>query len=90
MDEIEEAVGFAETWRAECMASRWISAKDGFPPDNRSVLVWHDDAASVEMAYRENGAWRMSWTHYQVGECEYTHWMPLPKGPQSYDEEHGK
>lgn len=60
---------------------RWIPVNEALPPDNQSVFAWHG-MTGAEMAYREDGAWRMSWTHYQVGPCEYTHWMPVPMEPQ--------
>ena len=60
---------------------QWISVDERLPPDNVSVLVNHEDTG-IEMAFRQDGQWGITWVGYMHGGVAYTHWMPLPEPPE--------
>jgi hypothetical protein len=62
------------------MDSQWVPIEERLPPDNVSVLVNHE-MSGVEMAFRQEGQWVISWTDHMHSGCAYTHWMPLPEPP---------
>jgi hypothetical protein len=61
--------------------NQWIPIDERLPPDNVAVLVYLD-GAGVEMAYRTKGQWGISFTDHVHAGHFYTHWMPLPAGPE--------
>lgn len=61
---------------------RWIPVEERLPPDNVAVLVNHE-STGVEMAFRQDGQWGISWTNHMHSGCAYTHWMPLPAPPEA-------
>jgi hypothetical protein len=60
---------------------RWIPVVERLPEDNVAVLCWVD-GSGAEMCWREKGAWYLSFAGYGVSDCTYTHWRPLPGGPE--------
>jgi hypothetical protein len=62
---------------------RWISVGERLPEDNVAVLCWVD-GCGAEMVWREKGQWFMSFAGYPISDLAYTHWQPLPPGPEGY------
>jgi hypothetical protein len=60
---------------------RWVPVGERLPSDNVAVLCWVD-GSGAEMCWREKGAWYLSFAGYGVSDCTYTHWQPLPPGPE--------
>lgn len=60
--------------------NQWIPLDERLPPDNVAVLVYHE-SGGPEMAYRTDNQWCISWTTHKWAGFGYTHWMPLPPGP---------
>jgi hypothetical protein len=60
---------------------RWISVGERLPADNVAVLCC-GDGVGAEMVWRENGQWLLSWVCTPISDSTYTHWMPLPPGPE--------
>lgn len=58
----------------------WIPLAERLPPDNVAVLVNHDPGG-VEMAFRQDGQWCISWTNFLHSGSGYTHWRELPERP---------
>jgi hypothetical protein len=86
-DEAVAAVdGMSKDWREQLeqaaseIERRWIPVEERLPPDNVAVLVNHE-SSGVEMAFRQDGQWGISWTNHMHSGCAYTHWMPLPEPP---------
>ena len=61
---------------------RWIPVGEGLPPDNVAVLCWVD-GSGAEMVWREKGQWFLSFAGYPISDSAYTHWQPLPTGPEA-------
>ena len=61
---------------------RWVSVSERLPPDNVAVLCWVD-GCGAEMVWREKGQWFLSFAGYPISDSTYTHWMPLPPGPEA-------
>jgi hypothetical protein len=61
---------------------RWIPVGERLPEDNVAVLCWVD-GSGAEMCWKEKGAWYLSFAGYGVSDCTYTHWRPLPGGPEA-------
>ena len=61
---------------------RWVSVGERLPPDNVAVLCWVD-GCGAEMVWREKGQWFLSFTGYPISDSTYTHWKPLPTGPEA-------
>ena len=61
---------------------RWVPVGERFPPDNVAVLCWVD-GCGAEMVWREKGQWFLSFAGYPISDSTYTHWMPLPPGPEA-------
>ena len=61
---------------------RWVPVGERLPPDNVAVLCWVDGCGS-EMVWREKGQWFLSFAGYPSSDSAYTHWMPLPPGPEA-------
>ena len=61
---------------------RWVPVGERLPPDNVAVLCWVDGCGS-EMVWREKGQWFLSFAGYPISDSTYTHWMPLPPGPEA-------
>ena len=59
---------------------QWIQVEERLPPDNVAVLVNHE-SFGLEMAFRQDGQWGISWTNHMHSGCAYTHWMQLPEPP---------
>ena len=62
-------------------ARRWVSVGERLPDDNVAVLCCGEDIGA-EMVWREQGKWHLSFVGTQIGPSTYTHWMPLPPGPE--------
>ena len=60
---------------------RWVPVGEGLPADNVAVLCC-GDGVGAEMVWRENGQWHLSWVGMPISDSTYTHWMPLPPGPE--------
>ena len=60
---------------------RWVPVGERLPPDNVAVLCWVD-GCGAEMVWRENGQWFLSFAGYPISDSTYTHWQPLPPGPE--------
>ena len=61
---------------------RWIPVGERLPADNVAVLCWVD-GCGAEMVWREKGQWFLSFAGYPISDSTYTHWQPLPPGPES-------
>ena len=61
---------------------RWVPVGERLPPDNVAVLCWVD-GCGAEMVWREKGQWFLSFAGYPISDSTYTHWMPLPPGPEA-------
>ena len=62
--------------------SQWIPVSERLPADNVSVLVNHAHTG-IEMAFRQDGQWVITWVGHMHAGHFYTHWMPLPEPPAS-------
>ncbi len=60
---------------------RWVPVGERLPADNVAVLCC-GDGVGAEMVWRENGQWRLSWVGTPISDRTYTHWQPLPPGPE--------
>jgi hypothetical protein len=60
---------------------RWVPVGERLPEDNVAVLCC-GDGIGAEMVWREHGKWHLSFVGTQIGPSTYTHWMPLPPGPE--------
>lgn len=60
---------------------RWVPVGERLPADNVAVLCC-GDGIGAEMVWRENGQWHLSWVGTPISDSTYTHWMPLPQGPE--------
>ena len=61
---------------------RWVPVGERLPPDNVAVLCWVD-GCGAEMAWREKEQWFLSFAGYRISDSTYTHWQPLPPGPEA-------
>ena len=61
---------------------RWVSVGERLPADNVAVLCWVD-GCGAEMVWREKGQWFLSFAGYPISDSTYTHWQPLPPGPEA-------
>ena len=61
---------------------RWISVGERLPEDNVGVLAWGPCNGGAEMVWREHGKWHLSFVGTYIPDSTYTHWMPLPTGPE--------
>jgi len=61
---------------------RWISVVERLPADSVAVLCC-GDGIGAEMVWRENGQWHLSWVGTPISDSTYTHWQPLPPGPET-------
>ena len=64
---------------------RWIPVGERLPADNVAVLCC-GDGIGAEMVWREQGKWHLSFVGTQIGPSTYTHWQPLPPGPEEPSE----
>lgn len=78
-DEIHELQAEIARLREE---RRWVPVGERLPPDNVAVLCWVDGCGS-EMVWREKGQWFLSFAGYPISDSTYTHWQPLPTGPEA-------
>jgi Protein of unknown function (DUF551) len=62
---------------------RWVPVGERLPQDNVAVLCC-GDGVGAEMVWRENGQWHLSWVGTPISDSTYTHWQPLPPGPEGY------
>jgi hypothetical protein len=60
---------------------RWVPVGERLPADNVAVLCC-GDGVGAEMVWRENGQWHLSWVGTPISDSTYTHWQPLPPGPE--------
>ena len=60
---------------------RWVGVGERLPADNVAVLCC-GDGIGAEMVWRENGQWHLSWVGTPISDSTYTHWQPLPPGPE--------
>jgi len=60
---------------------RWVLVGERLPNDNVAVLCWVD-GCGAEMVWREKGQWFLSFAGYPISDLSYTHWQPLPSGPE--------
>ena len=60
---------------------RWIPVGEKLPGNNVAVLCYVD-GCGAEMAWRENGQWFLSFAGCRISDSTYTHWQPLPPGPE--------
>jgi len=61
---------------------KWISVKDGLPPEDKCWVLVYADGAMNCMAYFD-GRW-VDWvgaTAHNINVNDITHWMPLPVSP---------
>jgi hypothetical protein len=58
-----------------------VPVGERLPEDNVAVLCC-GDGIGAEMVWREHGKWHLSFVGTQIGPSTYTHWMPLPPGPE--------
>jgi hypothetical protein len=61
---------------------RWVSVGERLPEDNVGVLAWGPCNGGAEMVWREHGKWHLSFVGTYIPDSTYTHWMPLPPGPE--------
>ena len=61
---------------------RWISVGERWPEDNVGVLAWGPCNGGAEMVWREHGTWHLSFVGTYIPDSTYTHWQPLPPGPE--------
>lgn len=62
---------------------RWVSVDEKLPSDNVAVLVWGPCCGEAEMVWRERGKWHLSFVGTYIPDSTYTHWQPLPPGPEA-------
>ena len=62
---------------------RWVPVGERLPPDNVGVLAWGPWNDGAEMVWREKGKWHLSFVGTYIPDSTYTHWMPLPPGPEA-------
>jgi len=60
---------------------RWVPVSERLPADNVAVLCC-GDGIGAEMVWREQGKWHLSFVGSYISDSTYTHWMPLPPGPE--------
>ena len=60
---------------------RWVPVGERLPADNVAVLCWVD-GCGAEMVWRKKGQWFLSFAGYPISDFTYTHWQPLPPGPE--------
>ena len=63
------------------LARRWIPVEERLPEEGVSVLVNHW-ITGIEMAFRRDDQWGITWTGFMGSGSGYTHWMPLPEPPE--------
>jgi hypothetical protein len=79
---IEMCLAEVATRLAELVEERrWVPVGERLPADNVAVLCCGEDIGA-EMVWRENGQWHLSWVGTPISDSTYTHWMPLPPGPE--------
>ena len=61
----------------------WISVEERLPSGNVGVLAWGPFNNGAEMVWREQGKWFLSFVGTYIPDSTYTHWMPLPTGPEA-------
>ena len=61
---------------------RWVPVEEKLPSGNVAVLAWGPFCGGAEMVWRENGKWHLSFVGTYIPDSTYTHWMPLPPGPE--------
>ncbi len=86
-DAIEcEAADEIERLRAEIARlreeRRWVPVGERLPEDNVGVLAWGPCNGGAEMVWREHGKWHLSFVGTYIPDSTYTHWQPLPTGPE--------
>ena len=62
---------------------RWTPVEEKLPSGNVAVLAWGPFCGGAEMVWRENGKWHLSFVGTYIPDSTYTHWMPLPPGPEA-------
>ena len=65
---------------------RWVSVGERLPDDNVGVLAWGPFNDGAEMVWREHGKWHLSFVGTYIPDSTYTHWQPLPPGPEGDDD----
>ena len=61
---------------------RWVPVGERLPEDNVGVLALGPCNGGAEMVWREHGKWHLSFVGTYIPDSTYTHWMPLPPGPE--------
>ena len=61
---------------------RWVPVGEKLPGDNVGVLAWGPFSNGAEMVWREQGKWLLSFVGTYIPDSTYTHWIPLPPGPE--------
>ena len=61
---------------------RWVPVGEKLPGDNVGVLAWGPFNNGAEMVWREQGKWLLSFVGTYIPDSTYTHWIPLPPGPE--------
>ena len=62
---------------------RWVPVGEKLPGGNVGVLAWGPFNNGAEMVWREQGKWFLSFVGTYIPDSTYTHWMPLPTGPEA-------
>ena len=60
----------------------WVPVGERLPEDNAGVLAWGPCNGGAEMVWREQGKWHLSFVGTYIPDSTYTHWQPLPPGPE--------
>jgi hypothetical protein len=85
-DEAGSIVSHAESMAMEIARlreeRRWVPVGERLPEDNVGVLAWGPCNGGAEMVWREHGTWHLSFVGTYIQDSTYTHWMPLPPGPE--------
>lgn len=78
-DAVEQMAAEIARFREE---RRWVSVGEKLPEDNVDVLAWGPCNGGAEMVWREHGKWHLSFVGTYIPDSIYTHWRPLPPGPE--------
>ena len=60
---------------------RWVPVGERLPEEGLEVLAWHWKLG-IETVCRVHGKWILQKYGHHVPDSSYTHWQPLPPGPE--------